>query len=135
MHTKALPAGDRGEIVSGWLVKLVGTLAVLGVVGFDAIACGMVHLRVQDAAAAGAMAGLHATEGRRNVQVAYDAAAAAVAQENPGYTVNPASVTFDPKGAVSITVSGTADTLVVHYVRPLRTYADATSTQTARPEA
>lgn len=48
--------GDRGDIVLSWLTKLVLVMAVLGVIGFDAISMGVGRLQAEERAGEAARA-------------------------------------------------------------------------------
>jgi hypothetical protein len=49
---RILGATDAGNIVVGWLAKLVVVFSVLGVLAFDGVSMGIAELAVTDSAAA-----------------------------------------------------------------------------------
>ena len=127
--------GDRGDIVLGWLTKLVVVLAVLGVVAFDLVALGVGRLQAEDRAAAAARAAVSSWSSSKDVQAAYEAALARVAEDGGALedTIDPGSFRVDPDGAVTLTLRHTATTLVVEKVGPARPWATSSVTTTARP--
>jgi Tfp pilus assembly protein PilV len=122
--------GDRGDIVLGWLTKLVVVLGVLGVVGFDLISLGSTRFQAEDHAQAAARAAVESYRSGQDLQAAYDAAVAEVAPH--GDTVEASTFTVDPQGQVTLTLHRTAPTMVVEKVAPLRHWAQMTSTVTGR---
>ena len=127
--------GDRGDIVLGWLTKLVVVLAVLGVVGFDVVALGVGRLQAEDRAQAAARAAVSSFSSSKDVQTAYEAALGQLAEDGGALedTIDPSSFTVAPDGAVTLTLRHTAPTLLVEKVSPARRYATSSVTTTARP--
>lgn len=124
-----LRRADRGDIVIGWLVRLTVTLAIGGILLFDAVSVAMAHVSVADAAQTDAQAGADAWHSRPDVARAY---AAAVAAGKPGDKVSADSFAVDPDGTVHVRVDRTATTLVLFRVPKLARYATAAATGTAR---
>jgi hypothetical protein len=122
--------GDRGDIVLGWLTKLVVTLAVLGVVGFDLISLGSARFQAEDHAQAAARAAGEAFTSGKDLQAAYDAALAEVLEH--GDTIDPQTFTVAQDGAVTLTLHRTAPTMVVEKLPPARDWAEIDVTVTAR---
>lgn len=125
--------GDRGDIVLGWLTRLTVTLAVLGVLLFDGVSLVAARFQAADAAGLAARAAAEEYRASRDVQRAYDAAYAEVADEGDSVGTTDFAVAAD--GTVSLTVTRVASTLVVEKVGPLRRYADATATGSGRPSS
>ena len=123
--------GDRGDIVLGWLTKLTLTLAVLGVVLFDGVALVQAQFTTSDAASTAARAAAGQYKATPDVQKAYDAAYAAVAES--GDTVGTTDFRVAPDGSVTLSVTREARTLLLQKVGPLRRFASVTSTGTGRP--
>ena len=124
---------DRGDIVLGWLTKLVVILSVFGVIAFDAISLGTAYFQVEDRAstAARAASDTHRAGGHPDVQAAYDAALAEVVEH--GDTIDPQTFTVSPQGEVTLTLHRTAPTLVMEQIAPLRQWAEIERTVSARP--
>jgi hypothetical protein len=125
--------GDRGDIVLGWLTKLVVVLALLGVIGFDAISLGSTRFQAEDHAQAAVRAAHETYRGAKDLQAAYDAAVAEVAGH--GDTIDPARFTVAPDGLISLTLHRTASTMVVEKIAPIRDWAEVDVTVTARPSS
>ena len=73
--------GDRGDIVLGWLTKLVLVLSVLGLIGFDGVSLVATRFQAEDHAQVAVRAAAAAYQGPTDLQRAYDAAVAAVAED------------------------------------------------------
>ena len=129
--------GDRGDIVLGWLTKLVVVLAVVGVIGFDLVALGVGRLQAEDRAAAAARAAASSwSSGSKDVQAAYDAAVARLAEDAGGLaedSIDPSTFTVAPDGTVTLTLRHTAATLLVEKVAAARPWATASVTTSAKP--
>lgn len=124
-----LVVDDRGDIVLGWLTKLVVTLSVLGVIGFDLVSLGATRFQAEDHAQTAARAAAGAYAGPTSLQAAYDAAVAEVVAH--GDTIDPQTFSVSPEGTVTLTLHRLAPTLLVEKVGPLREYADVRRTVTA----
>lgn len=124
-------SGERGDIVLGWLTRLTVVLAVLGVLGFDAVAVGVGRLNAEDRAQAAARAAVRTLGETSDVQRAYEAALAEIDPLTD--TIAPTSFLPATDGAVTLTVTRTSPTLVVEKVGPLRSWATSSATVTGRP--
>ena len=125
------PAGERGDVVLGWLTKVVATLAVLGLIGFDAVSLGAARFRAEDSAQQAARAAAESFSSTRNMQTSYEAALDEVL--DTGDTIEPASFTISPQGWVTLTLRHETATLLVEKIAPLRKHAVVTRTVTGRP--
>lgn len=126
------PAGrERGDIVLGWLTKITVGLAVVGLVGFDAISLGVARLQSEDHARTAVRAAVESYRADKDVQRAYDAALAQVAPS--GDTLDAEAFTVAPDGAVTLRLRSEVPTLLVEKVAPLRDWAVVTRTVTGRP--
>lgn len=125
--------GDRGDIVLGWLTRLTVTLAVLGLVLFDGVSLVAARFQAADAAGLAARAAAEEFRASKDVQKAYDAAYAEVAED--GDTVGTQDFSVAPDGTVSLSVTRVASTLVLEKVAPLRRYTEATATGSGRPSS
>lgn len=122
---------DRGDIVLGWLTKLVATLGLLGIVGFDLISLGAARFSAEDHAQSAARAASAAYRSPTDLQAAYDAAVAEVAGH--GDAIDPQSFAVSPDGRITLTLHRTASTIVVEKVAALRPLAQIERTVSARP--
>ena len=123
--------GDRGDIVLGWLTKLVATLAVLGVLGFDLISLGAARFQAEDHAQAAVRAANEAYRSTPDLQAAYDAALAEVVEH--GDTIDPQTFAVAPDGTITLTLHRTASTMVIEKIGPLKAWADVERTVSATP--
>jgi hypothetical protein len=116
-------ASERGDIVLGWLTRVVVTLAIVAVIAFDSIAIVTSRLGVTDDAQSAAEAANTAwNEHPGSVQEAYNAAAAFAEQHGEECPVKDFSVS--PAGVVKLRLTGKATTLVVGHVGPMKTLTE-----------
>lgn len=113
---RLLPSGDSGDIVVGWLVKLVASLAVVGVLAFDGISLGVAHLEVMDQAADASRVASSTLTGGGTDQAAYDAAWQEVAAGSSTVQLPVETFVTAPDGTATVTVQRTVPTLVLHRV-------------------
>jgi hypothetical protein len=110
---------EAGEIVLGWLTKVIVGLAIAFVLIFDAGSIGIAHFNTSDDAnsAATAAADQWATGGH-NVQAAYQAAVASITHS--GESIVPGSFGITPDGIVHLKVQKVVKTLVLRFLGPLK---------------
>ena len=121
--------GDRGDVVLGWLTRVTVTLAVFGVMLFDAVSLGTGTFQADDHAQRAARAAAEAYNQGRDVQQAYDAAVAEVLAD--GDTVQAPSFSVDAQGRVTLTLERDVPTLVMEKIPPLRRYTTQSRTVTS----
>jgi hypothetical protein len=126
-------AGDRGDIVLGWLVRLTLVLGALGLMAFDLIALGVGRMQTEDRAMSAARAAVSTWSDTKDVQKAYDAALARVHEKDPLDAIDPTSFRIGEDGSVTLTLEHTSPTLVVEKVSLTRDWATARSTVTSHP--
>lgn len=119
---------DRGDIVLGWLTRLVLGLAVVGLIGFDLVSLGATRFQAEDHAQSAARAAAEAYRAPSDLQAAYDAAAREALEH--GDTIDPTTFSVTPDRTVTLTLRRTAPTLLVEKVAPLRPWADVRRTVT-----
>ncbi len=122
---------DRGDVVLGWLTKVVATLAILGLMGFDAMSLAVARVQAEDSAQQAVRAASTSYSTTRDLQAAYDAAVARVGAS--GDTIDPAGFTVTPEGAVTLSLRREAPTLLVEKIPQLREYSVTTRTVTGGP--
>ena len=132
-HADPLHMDDRGDIVLGWLTKLVAVLAVFGVLGFDAISLGAARFQAEDHAQVAVRAAAESYRTGKDLQAAYDAAVAEVVEH--GDTIDPQTFSVAPDGTVTLTLLRIAPTMVIEKIGPARDWAKMTSTVSARDTA
>lgn len=115
---------DVGDIVVGWLVRVVVSVAVVGVLLFDAVSIAAAKMSVTDQASMAARAASDDWVVHHSQQMAFDAAWDAAKEANPTNTVDTQSFTVAQNGTVRLTVHRTAPTLVLRLVGPAHHWAD-----------
>lgn len=108
-------AGARGDIVLGWLTKIVVVLGVAGLVLFDAISLGTTAMNLSDQGSYAAREASEAWQQTGNVQKAYDAAVATATEQNALNVVDPATFRIDEDNTVRLRISRTAATILLQY--------------------
>jgi hypothetical protein len=115
-------ASERGDIVLGWLTRVIATLAVVALIAFDSVAVLTARLGVSDDAQSAAEAANTAwNDNHGSVQAAYNAAAAYAEEHGEECPVKDFSVTST--GVVKLRLTGKATTLVVGHIGPLKKLA------------
>ena len=117
---------ERGDIVIGWLVKLVVSLAIVGLVAFEGGA--IVVARVQADGTANDVANEAAIVYARGANADAAEKAARAEAERAGVTFISFSVVDDGR-AVAVTVEKKAKTLILHRIGSTRSWTEARSTR------
>src|SRR4051794_35073156 len=115
---------DSGSIVLGWLTKLMVVLLLVGVVLFDFVSVGVARMSTSDDANVAAQAASEEWVHSHNVQLAYNAAVAAIT--NPAERVLTRGFTVSPNGETQLFVRREATTLVAFRIGPLKKYTMVT---------
>ena len=105
---------DRGDIVLGWLTKLTVSLAVVGIVLFDAISIGSTRANVADDGAYAAHEASYTWSETKDLQQAFNEATAAALERNPGNVISAKGFTIEADGTVHLTITRTASTMIVY---------------------
>lgn len=124
---------DAGDIVVGWLTRIVVVVGLFGLVLFDAISIGVSRLSVEDAGVLAAREASTDLARTGDLQAAYAAALATVQQANPLNQVPPAGFEALPDGRVRFVVSRDATTFVVHRIGWIEDWAHVEATVTGSP--
>jgi len=119
--------------VLGWLVKLVATLGLAGVLAFDGLSIATTAVSLQDQAANAARSGSDAVERTPTAQAAYDAALASAVDAHALNEIDPTEVAVASTGAVTVTLHRTAPTLVVQRIQWFSDWVERSSTASAAP--
>jgi hypothetical protein len=117
---------ERGGIITGWLLKLVISLAIFGLVAFEAGAIVVAKVTIEDIAGDAVGAAAH-EYGTTKSQDAAEKAAREVA-ESKGAVLEAFSVVENGR-AVVVTVSKPAKTLFLHRIGVTKDWAVASSTR------
>lgn len=107
-------ASDRGDIVLGWLTKIVVVLAVAGLGLFDAISVASTAMTLSDQGSYAAREASEVWQQTGSVQQAYDAAVATATEQNPVNVVDPKTFRIDEDNTVRLQVSRTATTILLY---------------------
>jgi len=131
-HPNVDPADrpDRGDVVLGWLTKVVLALSLVGVVLFDALSVGVNQVSTQEAAEKAARVASTRWQETNDVQQAYDAAVADAAVGGREVPANGFSAL--PDGTVRLQVTAQPVTLVAHRIAPLRDLITTSASASAR---
>lgn len=113
-------SADRGDIVLGWLVRVIALLAVVGVLAFDALSIGSSRLSIEDQATDAARQAADTWAGSHDAQRAFDDAWRSATEANATNEVDAASFSIDPSGRAHVKVTREAPTFVVRLIPPLR---------------
>lgn len=123
---------DAGVIVLGWLTKIVLSLAVVGLIGFDVISVVVANFSAGERGTRAArVASSACLASKGDVQQAYDAAYA-VALEYAD-TIDTIGFSCVPNGEVSLVYRHETATLLIAKIGPLKKYSVATATSNAAP--
>jgi hypothetical protein len=117
---------DRGDIVLGWLTRVVVVLAIVALLGFDGVQVGLSTVQLQDQANDAATAGRDAYASHKDVAEALLAAQATAAEENTQNVVVKGSFVVARDGSVSIELTRPIHTVVAHHL-PVAGFKTATA--------
>lgn len=126
-------AHERGDVISGWLIKLAVSLAVVGLIAFDGISVATAQLSLTDDVAGAAREAVDAAVGAGDYHAAHPAAEAFALEQDPTNVVSPDDVNVASDGATTVTVHRTAPTLILFRLGPLADWAEREATTTAKP--
>jgi hypothetical protein len=122
--------GDRGDVVLGWLTKLVVILGLLGLVAFDGISLAQARFQAADHATTAASAAADDFKTSHDLQKAYNAAYATVTGDD---TIETKTFQVATDGTVTLRLHHQATTLILKHIGPLKHWADAVETGEGRP--
>ncbi|HET9187085.1 MAG TPA: hypothetical protein VFN80_03960 [Acidothermaceae bacterium] len=123
-------ARDSGDIILGWLTKLVIGISLTGVVAFDGVSIGVAHVSTIDDANSAALAASHAWQDSHDMNRALQAAQQTAAQH--GETVVDNSLSVDADGTAHVAVQREATTLIVRHIHALRSWIEITASGSGR---
>lgn len=127
-------ASDGGDVVLGWLTRVVVILSLVAVVVFDTLSIASARLGLADDANAAAQAANYAwVQMNGNAQAAQDAAVDYA--EARGEQLSPTSFSISSAGVVRLTLERRANTLVVGRLGPLKRLAETTAQGSASTPA
>ena len=124
---------DTGDVIVGWIVRLIAVLAAVGVISFDALSVGSSRLSIEDHAATAARAAADSWAATHNRQNAFESAWQSATEANGSNLVDPKSFVIDPDGQAHVSLTREAPTFIVRLVAPLRHWALVRSTAISKP--
>jgi hypothetical protein len=125
---------ERGDMVVGWLVRIVIILAVLAVIGYDAITTVQAQITVRDQASSAAVAGYDNYAWSHNVEAAYQAALADAHSSNTADVIVPSDFVVSSDGSVTLKMSRPVHTVFAHYL-PIAAAKLAAASGAAHPSS
>jgi hypothetical protein len=124
--------GDRGDIVVGWLTKIVVLSALVGLVGFDAVSVAVSRVSVvDDANSAVQAASLMWQSSHHNIVESYQAAQGAL-PDGVDEEVDVKGFSIQPDGTVQLTVHKTSKTLLLHHIHRFAHLAVVQATESGK---
>lgn len=134
MEQKDQRTRDGGSAILGWLVRVSVVLAVLGVIAMDGISIASTRLQIEDAADSAARAASWTARTSPNRAVVINSAAQSLSQKHGDYALDPNSVRVGRDRSVTLTVSRTAQTVLLHRIKPLAKYGEFSFTSTQKSD-
>jgi hypothetical protein len=129
-HVARLAADERGDVVLGWLAKVVVALTIVGILCYELVAYGAAKAGAADVANQAAIAASDSWTANHDVRAAYDAAASTA--HASGGTVLAPSFRIDPDGTAHVSVRREASTILLRRIKPLRHYGVVVESSQAR---
>lgn len=123
---------ERGDVIVGWLTRLVVLLALGGTVAFDTASVGAAHVTAPEDATEAARAGADAWETRHRVDDAYVAAVETVDARHT--RLPPEQFLVTASGEVTLVLESSASTLLLRHIGPLTSYSLVQAEGSARPQ-
>jgi hypothetical protein len=114
---------DRGDIVVGWLTRVVVVISLVGVAAFDAISIGVSRLSVEDTAVQAAREASSELQRTHDILAAHATASGVATKANPLNEVPPERFEVLVDGSVRLVVTREATTFVVHHIGWIATWA------------
>jgi hypothetical protein len=105
---------DAGDMVVGWLTRIAATLAVVGLIAFEALSILVAHVQLSDTAASAGTTGMSAYVSTHNLNTAYNQAE--LVAEDAGARINQHSFRVNADGSLEFTIRKTANTLVLQHI-------------------
>lgn len=124
--------GDRGDIVIGWLTRLLVVIAIVGVSLIDGISVVKAHYGTQGDADLAASQASDTFAHTRDKAAAYQAAVDVATTNDEAISKKQFHVDVRT-GTVRLTLTREATTVVLSHIAPLRKYGEITAAATASP--
>ncbi|HZG95986.1 MAG TPA: hypothetical protein VEZ46_14865 [Mycobacteriales bacterium] len=123
-------AVDRGDIVLGWLTKVIVVMTIIGLFVVEGLSIVSARISGQDVADGVALAGSEAYSSKKSAKTALRAAQAEAVSN--GAEIVPGSFLVARDGRVTVTVRQTAKTVLLYRVEQTRKWAQIDSHGNAR---
>jgi hypothetical protein len=104
---------DRGDIVLGWLTRIVVVLGLAGIGLFDAISIGTTAVNLSDQGSYAAREASEVWQSTHSVQKAYDAAVEVATEQNPANSIDTGSFRIGEDNTVRLRIRREATTLIL----------------------
>jgi hypothetical protein len=104
---------DRGDIVLGWLTRIVVVLGLAGIGLFDAISIGTTAVNLSDQGSYAAREASEVWQSTHSVQKAYDAAVEVATEQNPTNSIDTGSFRISEDNTVHLRIRREATTLIL----------------------
>jgi hypothetical protein len=121
---------DRGDIVLGWLTKVIVVMSLIGLLVVEGLSITSARISGKDVANGVALAGSEAYSAKKSAKTALRAAQAEALSH--GAEVVPGTFLVARDGRVTVTVRQTAKTVLLYRVAQTRTWAQIDSDGNAR---
>jgi Flp pilus assembly protein TadG len=131
---RSVTSPERGDVLLGWLTKVVIVFAVIGVMAFDGVSLITARLSVQDQAELAARDASITWSTTQDVDQAYKSAVDAAVEANAANEVPATAFTVTRDGTVTMTVKRDAQTFVVRLIPPMRNLTHISSTAVGRSQ-
>jgi hypothetical protein len=125
------PSGDtglwrneRGDILLGWITKLVVIFGLAGVVLFDAMSVGTTVSSVADQGSYAARQASETWNATKDPNKAFLTASTTASESNKHNVIDMKTFRIDPDGRVHLKISRTATTLVLYRIGPLKHFGE-----------
>ncbi|MGL5829270.1 MAG: hypothetical protein ACRC0L_06845, partial [Angustibacter sp.] len=125
-HSALRSSPERGDIVLGWLTKVVVSLALAGVIFFDAISVVTTRLAVEDDAAAAARAATDSWDSAKSVPQALEQARLSATESSSANVLVEGSFRIAQDGSVTLSLRRTAKTMIVRRVSAIESWGKIT---------
>ncbi|MDP9220379.1 MAG: hypothetical protein M3P23_07555 [Actinomycetota bacterium] len=123
---------DRGDVLLGWLTRVVAALAVVAVLGIDTVTVGMATVSSQDQANTAADAARDSYASHHDVNLAFKAAQSSALDSDATNVVPANDFTITSTGIVTLHLHRPIQTLVAHFL-PIDGVKTATAVGSAEP--
>jgi hypothetical protein len=124
--------GDGGDIVLGWLTRIMVFLTAAGLILFDAIAVATTHVSVADSGSYAARQASEKWQETKDLQLAYDTAVATATEQNANNRIDPKSIKIDADDTVHLTISRDAATLLLQRIGPIEHWGQVSEQASGR---